>query len=76
MSPQLTQCEAEALKLPPADRAVLARHLIASLDQLSEEQVEQLWLDEAERRHRDYKSANVSARLAEDVMRDARRAIA
>jgi putative addiction module component (TIGR02574 family) len=75
MSPQLMECEAQALKLPPTDRATLAEHLIASLDDLNNEQNEQLWLDEADRRYREYKSGNITARAAEDVLSDARAAI-
>ncbi len=72
MSPHLMECEKKALKLEPEDRAALAKHLIASLDVLTEEQNEQLWIAEAERRYQEYKSGNLSARLAEDVLRDAR----
>ncbi len=75
MSPQLVDCEAQALQLPPAERATLAEHLISSLDKLNDAQNEQLWLDEAERRYREYKDGNISARSAEDVLRDARAAI-
>jgi hypothetical protein len=32
MSPDLKECQALALRLPPSERAVLAEHLIASLD--------------------------------------------
>lgn len=46
MSPQLMEFEAKALKLPPTDRATLAERLIASLDNLNEQQNEQLWIDE------------------------------
>lgn len=76
MSPLLIEFEAVALKLPPADRATLAERLIASLDELSDEQNEQLWLDEADRRYRKYKTGMLSSRSAEDVLRDARAAIA
>jgi len=75
MSPQMMECEAEALKLPPAERASLAERLIASLDELSDKQNEQLWLNEADRRYREYKNGSISARSAEDVLRDARAAI-
>ncbi len=75
MSPQLMECEAQALKLPPTERAALAEHLIASLDELSEEQNEQLWLDEADRRYREYKGGTIPARPAAGVLRDARAAI-
>ncbi|MCC5849539.1 MAG: addiction module protein [Verrucomicrobia bacterium] len=76
MSPQLLKFQEQALKLPPCDRAALAEQLIASLDELSIEQNEQLWLEEAERRYRDYKSGTVPARFAEDVLRDARAVLA
>jgi hypothetical protein len=76
MSPLLIEFEAVALKLPPADRATLAERLIASLDELSDEQNELLWLDEADRRYRKYKTGMLSSRSAEDVLRDARAAIA
>jgi hypothetical protein len=39
--------EAEALKLPVAERARLAESLLASLDLLSEEEHQRLWTDEA-----------------------------
>ena len=75
MSPQLMEFEAQALKLPPTDRAALAERLIASLDNLSEQQNEQLWIDEADRRYREYKSGKISARSAEEVLSGARNAI-
>ncbi len=75
MSLQLTDCEAQALQLPPAERAVLAEHLIASLDTLDEAHNEQLWIEEADRRYREYKNGNISARPAQDILRDARAAI-
>ena len=39
-----------AMHLDPTERASLARELLASLDALSEPEVERLWLEEAERR--------------------------
>ncbi len=75
MSPQLIECEALALKLTPAERAELAVNLIASLDSLTDKQNEELWVNEANRRYSEYKVGKVSARPAEDVMRDARTAI-
>jgi len=75
MSTQLLECEAQALKLSPTDRATLAERLIASLDNLSEQQNEQLWIDEADRRYREYKSGKIAARPAEAVLDNAREAI-
>jgi hypothetical protein len=42
--------EQEVLKLPVEDRARLARRLLDGLDELSREELERLWLDEAGRR--------------------------
>lgn len=65
----------DALALPAEDRALVAERLIESLDSLNAVETEQLWLDEAERRYLVYKQGGISARLAEDVLRDARSAI-
>jgi hypothetical protein len=43
----------EALKLPPGERAGVAKELIASLDGAIEQDVEEAWLLEAERRQRE-----------------------
>ncbi|NLB54845.1 MAG: addiction module protein [Lentisphaerae bacterium] len=75
MSARLIECEAQALKLSPSDRAILAERLIASLDNLNEQQNEQLWFDEADRRYREYKKGNIKARSAEKVLSDSRHAI-
>ena len=75
MSTLLMEFEAQALKLPPTERATLAERLIASLDNLNEQQNEKLWIDEADRRYREYKTGNITAKTAEDVIRDARDAI-
>jgi len=75
MSPSLDKCRAEALKLSPTERAELAESLIASLDDLDEADAEQVWLEEADKRYQAYKQGQISARPAEDVLRDARSAI-
>ncbi|WP_437913216.1 addiction module protein [Sorangium sp. So ce302] len=46
----LPELEAEALKLPVAERARLAEALLESLDELSEEKHRRLWTEEATRR--------------------------
>ena len=75
MSPQLQECENQVMKLPLNERATLASHLIASLDSLDNSENERLWIDEAERRYREYKKGNISARPAVDSLRDARLSI-
>ena len=72
MSSDLEKCEVEALKLSVRERAILAEHLIASLDPRDDTGDERLWLEEADRRYREYKKGKISARPAEDVLRDAR----
>jgi putative addiction module component (TIGR02574 family) len=44
---------AQALQLPPAERADVAKLLIASLDDPADEGVEAAWLNEVERRLQD-----------------------
>lgn len=75
MSTELKDCEAQALRLRPEERAVLAERLIASLDALGEAENERLWLAEADRRYQEYRKGAITARVAEDVLREARSAI-
>ncbi|MBS0431705.1 MAG: addiction module protein [Proteobacteria bacterium] len=51
--------EQEALHLPVQERARLAQRLLESLDELSDSEVEQLWLTEAERRAREIDEGSV-----------------
>lgn len=46
----IKEIEAAVLKLVPKDRARLAGKLLESLEDLSEEETESLWAQEAERR--------------------------
>ena len=64
--------EYEALRLPPAERAKLAQKLLLSLDDLSEEELEQAWLLEADRRARELDRGEVQPVPAEEVRRKAR----
>lgn len=66
------EIEAEVLKPHSQVRARLARNLLESLEAFSEEENERLWVEEADRRDRDWGSTHASARLAPDVLRDAR----
>jgi hypothetical protein len=68
----IDELEAEALKLAPQARARLAERLLASLESLSDEENEQLWGEEAERRDAAWDSTAGSGRPAADVFRDAK----
>ena len=72
MSPELKECESTAMRLSASERAALAERLIESLDLLDDREVESLWIREAEQRYNEFKTGAVSARLASDVLRDAR----
>jgi putative addiction module component (TIGR02574 family) len=67
-----TTVEHEALRLPPEKRAKLAQKLLLSLDTLSEEELEQAWLVEADRRARELDRGEIQPIPAEEVRRKAR----
>ncbi len=66
------QVETEALKLDSDARAKLAEKLLRSLEDLSDEKIEQLWAEDSVRRDEELDSGAASTRNAEDVFRDAR----
>jgi putative addiction module component (TIGR02574 family) len=75
MNMPVERLEAEALQLPPDERARLARRLIASLDESSPEdpaEVEREWKAEIERRLEAYRRGEVEAVPASQVIADAR----
>ena len=63
--------EREALALPVDERAQLARDLLASLESLSDQELEALWLVEASARARQLESGEVQGIPAEEVFREA-----
>ncbi len=68
----LDELKAEAMKLNPEARAKLAHAVLLSLDDLSEAEIEKLWLEEAERRLTEFREGKVRGIPAEKVFRDAR----
>ena len=66
------ELKAEVLRLDPQTRAFLARELLASLDALSEAEIENLWLDEALRRDDEVDSGVTRAYPADEVLDRAR----
>jgi hypothetical protein len=71
-SMSIDKIQAEALKLHPSERARLAEALLLSLEELSDEENERLWAEEARRRHEDLVAGRASERTAADVFRDIR----
>ena len=62
-----------ALSLDVRDRAALAQRLLASLDELSEEEAEHLWAHEAQRRLDEYRAGRAVAVPSEEVGAKAQR---
>jgi putative addiction module component (TIGR02574 family) len=72
VSSRIKKIEKEALQLPSHERAVLAERLLHSLDEEEDVDVERAWIEEAERRYKEFKRGNTSGRSIDDVLRDIR----
>lgn len=73
MQTQFETLEAEALKLTVAERAKLAEHLIASLDEDSE--IEEAWAAEIERRIAEIEAGTVQLISGAEAIARARAAL-
>ena len=67
MARDTSELREELDKLSPRQKAELARTLIDSLDEDLDEDVEQLWLDEATRRYEAYRRGEMPSRPAAEV---------
>lgn len=67
MTSEAQKIEKQAQSLTAKERARLALKLIESLDPDDDEDVEELWLDETERRLADYDAGKTEARSADEV---------
>ena len=72
MSRDLKDIESELLQLEPQQRATLAKSLLDSLDVLSEEEDEQLWIEEVEARVADFRAGRTTAIDGDEVFARAR----
>jgi putative addiction module component (TIGR02574 family) len=66
------ELKAEALRLSPEERAELASELLVSLDELSESETEQMWIEEAMRRDAALDSGDAQGIPADEVFSAAR----
>jgi putative addiction module component (TIGR02574 family) len=71
----LAEIETEIKKLGLQDRAALAKWIVDSLDELSEAEIEALWVEEAEHRLDELEQGSTTEMPAQDVLRRARAAI-
>ena len=69
----LQKIESQAMHLEPEERALLAEHLIASLDIGADENADELWAREAEARYDAYKRGEMAAVPAEEALVNARK---
>jgi putative addiction module component (TIGR02574 family) len=72
MGRKLGDIEKDAMELSVQDRSILAERLLATLDPGDDEDAEELWLEEAEKRYQAYRAGTVNAKPAEDVFKEAR----
>jgi len=72
MSSKLDECEKIAKKLPLRERARLIEDLVKTLDDIDENECEELWIAEADRRYQEYKDGNISAKSSEDTFQAVR----
>ena len=63
----LAEALRNALSLSVHDRAAMAEKLLASLEELSEEEAERLWAEEAQRRLQEYRAGRALAVGAQEV---------
>jgi putative addiction module component (TIGR02574 family) len=57
-----------ALALPPGSRAMLAEHLLESLDAEDQQRIDAVWAEEAERRDKEIEDGIVMPIPGEEVM--------
>ena len=68
----IDELKRQALQMDPSTRAGLARDLLASLDDLSEAEVQRLWLEEAIRRDEEMASGKVQPIPMDEVFAELR----
>ncbi len=66
------ELESQLLELEPCTGASLAKTLLASLDDLSEEEYDRLWAEEAESRYADFLAGRTTAIDGDEVFARAR----
>lgn len=73
MPVQLKEIEEKALLLPPTEREVLAERLLHSLDNEYLTDVDEAWIQEAERRYQQYQNDKSRGILGDKVFDNIRR---
>jgi hypothetical protein len=76
MGSHFDDIQRQAKSLPLKEKAARARVLIEELDMSVDANVEQLWIDEAQRRHDNYLKGELEAIPGDDVMKRVRSRVA
>jgi len=71
--PDLAELLRTVLTLDVHDRAALAERLLASLEELNEEEADRLWAEEAQRRLEEYRAGRATVVSASEVAKKAER---
>ncbi|MCB9481608.1 MAG: addiction module protein [Desulfobacteraceae bacterium] len=69
---ELNVIKKEALKLPAKLRADLARQLLNSLDNLTDSEIDDLWVEEALKRNEEIEKGEVKLNSHESIMEEVR----
>jgi len=72
MNKDLRELQSQLLQLEPHARAALAKALLASLDDLTDEEYDQLWAEEGESRYVDFLAGRTRAVDGDEVLARAR----
>ncbi len=72
MSENFDEILSAALSLSPGARAMLADHLLGSLDDENQKRIDAIWAEEAERRMQEIRDGKVKPIDGEQVMRELR----
>lgn len=72
MSENFDEVLSAALSLSPGARAMLAGHLLESLDAENQKRIDAIWGEEAERRMQEIRDGKVETIDGEQVMRELR----
>ena len=72
MAAEFEQLKNDLLMLPIESRASLARTLIQSLDESTDDQAESLWLEEVLRRDAEIRAGTAKLKPAEQALQEAR----
>ena len=75
MVKKLSDVERDAMELTGQERAILAKHLLATLDPVVDVDAEELWLQEAEKRNAKYRAGKITSKPADQVFGDAKQSL-